>query len=63
MKETELKLYRVRLYSKGKSSSYETYYAKAKNKEEAIAKAIDQLENIFKGVFSSVHSVATLQDY
>jgi len=49
------KLYRVRLYSNRKSASYETYYAKAHNKDEALAKAVDQLEN--KGVFSSVHSV------
>ena len=52
-----MKLYRIRLYAKGKSSSYETYHAKANNEKEAIAKAIDQLENIFKGVFGSVHSV------
>lgn len=51
------KLYRVRLYSNRMSASYETFYAKGKNKDEAVANAIDQLENVFKGVFSSVHSV------
>jgi len=52
-----MKTYRIRLYRKGQSLSYETYYAKALNEGQAIDKAIIQLQSIDNGVFSSVHSV------
>jgi len=52
-----MKTYRIRLYRKGSTLSYETYYAKALNEGQAIDKAILQLQAIDNGVFSSVHSV------
>ena len=52
-----MKTYRIRLYAKGCSLSYSTYYAKGNNEKEAIAKAIIQLESIDNRVFSSVHSI------
>ena len=53
-----MKTYRVRLYAKGCSLSYSTYYAKGVNEAEAIAKVIIQLESIDEQVFSSVHSIS-----
>ncbi len=52
-----MKTYRIRLYRKGFSLSYETYYAKGNNEQEAIAKAILQLQSIENAIFSSVHSI------
>ena len=52
-----MKTYRIRLYAKGCSLSYNTYYAKGNNEAEAIAKAIIQLQSIDNGIFSSVHSI------
>ena len=52
-----MKTYRIRLYRKGSTFSYETYYAKGNNEQEAIAKAIIQLQSIDNGIFSSVHSI------
>jgi hypothetical protein len=52
-----MKTYRIRLYRKGSTSSFETYYAKALTEKEAIAKAVIQLQSIENGVFSSVHSI------
>ena len=53
-----MKTYRIRLYAKGCSLSYSTYYAKGNNEKEAIAKAIIQLESIDDQVFSSIHSIS-----
>ena len=53
-----MKTYRVRLYAKGCSLSYSTYYAKGNNEKEALDKAIIQLESIDAQVFSSVHSIS-----
>ena len=52
-----MKTYRIRLYRKGQSLSYETYYAKGDSEQEAIDKAIIQLQAINNGVFSSMHSI------
>jgi len=52
-----MKTYRIRLYRKGFTASYETYYAKATSEKEAIDKAILQLQSIENGVFSSIHSI------
>ena len=52
-----MKTYRIRLYRKGSTASYETYYAKATNEKEAIDKAVIQLQAIDNGVFSSIHSI------
>ena len=52
-----MKTYRIRLYRKGSTASYETYYAKATTEKEAIDKAIIQLQSIENGVFSSIHSI------
>ena len=52
-----MKTYRIRLYAKNCTLSYSTYYAKANNEQEAIAKAIIQLQSIDNGIFSSVHSI------
>ncbi len=52
-----MKTYRIRLYRKGSTSSFETYYAKATTEKEAIDKAILQLQSIENGVFSSIHSI------
>jgi hypothetical protein len=52
-----MKTYRIRLYRKGSTASYETYYAKANNEQEAIEKAILQLQLIDNGIFSSIHSI------
>ena len=52
-----MKTYRIRLYRKGSTSSFETYYAKATNEKEAVDKAILQLQSIDNGVFSSIHSI------
>ena len=57
MTNKKMKNYRIRLYRKGSTASYETYYAKALTKKEAIDKAILQLQSIENGVFSSVHSI------
>ena len=52
-----MKTYRIRLYRKGSTSSFETYYAKANTEKEAIDKAILQLQSIENGVFSSINSI------
>ena len=52
-----MKNYRIRLYRKGSTASYETYYAKALTEKEAIDKAILQLQSIDNGVLSSIHSI------
>jgi len=46
-----MKTYRIRLYRKGQSLSYETYYAKALNEGQAIDKAIIQLQSIDNGAY------------
>ena len=52
-----MKTYRIRLFRKGFSSSFETYYEKALTEKEAIDKAILQLQSIDNGIFSSVYSI------
>ena len=52
-----MKTYRIRLYRKGSTASYETYYAKALTEKEAIDKAILQMQSIDNGIFSSIHSI------
>jgi len=55
--KTNMKTYRIRLYRKGSTASFETYYVKATNEKEAVDKAIIQLQAIDNGVFSSIHSI------